>query len=372
MAGAEKTSSTIFVGNIPYDATEDDVRRFLNEAAKVVSFRMVFDKETRQPKGYGFCDFADNETAINAMKALSEMDFNGRKLRLDLTDSGFAGKGAGKGSRSAPPPTSSTLGSGNTMLALPAPGGSGGQLALPGPAGSLPPGVKPMTGPRGAGAGSATVNLGSAAPGVVDTTTAAVTAVDSSTPEEVMASVQAHTNIAQTVAAMPQAHLQLLLGTMQKLTKEAPEHARAMLLEHPQLSYALLHAQFILGLNVEPALPPDAAETQQLRAEAVQRVMTNAKAMGGKAGMPFRPQMATMQPGGPGGMMMMPGMMPGMMMAPGMPGVAGPPQVQRPMMPVMPMGGPGSLSKAGGIAVPPPPPPVPGNMQRGPAPMEVG
>ncbi|CAJ1345822.1 unnamed protein product [Effrenium voratum] len=131
--------------------------------------------------------------------------------------------------------------------------------------------------------------------------------VGNASADVIMASVSAHTEIAQTVAAMPQAHLQLCLGTMQELAKASPERARATLLEHPQLCYALLHAQFLLGLSLEPALPPDAMETQQLRAEAVQRAMANTKAMG-RRGPPVNrggpPQVGMPRP--PGGPSFMP------------------------------------------------------------------
>ena len=80
--GPRKTA-TVFVGNIPYDATEDDVRAHLNQGGKVESFRMVFDKETMQPKGYGFCDFADPETAAAAIKVLSERECHGRFLVVE-------------------------------------------------------------------------------------------------------------------------------------------------------------------------------------------------------------------------------------------------------------------------------------------------
>merc|ERR1712048_457624 len=44
-----------------------------------------------------------------------------------------------------------------------------------------------------------------------------------------------------------------------------------MLQEHPQLCYALLHAQLIHGLTAEPSMPPDEDEIQQLRAKAARR-----------------------------------------------------------------------------------------------------
>merc|ERR1719282_1051274 len=93
-------------------------------------------------------------------------------------------------------------------------------------------------------------------------------------PEEIMAAVHAHSDIAQTIAAMPQAQLQLCLGAMQRLAVEAPENARTLLQENPQLCYALLHGQLLLGLAMDPSLPPAGEEMQQLRAEALQRPAT--------------------------------------------------------------------------------------------------
>ena len=95
--GEPGKKSTVFVGNIPYDATEDDVRGHLSQGGKVESFHIVFDKETMQPRGYGYCDFADPETAVAAIKVLSEREYRGRLLRLDLADRGMPARGVSKG-----------------------------------------------------------------------------------------------------------------------------------------------------------------------------------------------------------------------------------------------------------------------------------
>ena len=44
--------------------------------------RMVYDRDTGKPKGYGFCEYADQETAQSAMRNLNNFDFNGRTLRV--------------------------------------------------------------------------------------------------------------------------------------------------------------------------------------------------------------------------------------------------------------------------------------------------
>ncbi|KAJ7669183.1 hypothetical protein DFH06DRAFT_1180239 [Mycena polygramma] len=49
--------------------------------------RLVFDRDTSKPKGYGFCEFADHETAASAVRNLNNTDVGGRPLRIDLADS---------------------------------------------------------------------------------------------------------------------------------------------------------------------------------------------------------------------------------------------------------------------------------------------
>jgi cleavage stimulation factor subunit 2 len=237
----QNRSCTIFVGNIPYDADEDQLKELFGRAGPVESLRLVYDKETRQPKGYGFCDFADPDSAVKAIKELSDLDINGRRLRLDLADNALrAGKGASKGplalgdaSRAAPPPQTSLPSSGM------APNRPAGEL----PAGSLPPDIEAKL----------------------------RAAKNEPSPEAVASEVSAHTETAQIVSSMPKVQLQLCLGAMQRLAEEDPESSRALLQEHPQLCYALLHAQMLLGFDEEPLLPPDIDEVQQLRMQAAQR-----------------------------------------------------------------------------------------------------
>ncbi|KAE8666383.1 Cleavage stimulating factor 64 [Hibiscus syriacus] len=76
----------VFVGNIPYDATEEQLIDICREVGPVVSFRLVIDRETGKPKGYGFCEYKDEETALSARRNLQGYEINGRQLRVDFAE----------------------------------------------------------------------------------------------------------------------------------------------------------------------------------------------------------------------------------------------------------------------------------------------
>ena len=50
----------------------------------IFAHRLVYDRETGKPKGYGFCEYQDIETAQSAMRNLNNHDFNGRPLRVGV------------------------------------------------------------------------------------------------------------------------------------------------------------------------------------------------------------------------------------------------------------------------------------------------
>lgn len=76
-------SRSVFVGNIPYDATEEQLIEIFREVGPVVSFRLVHDKDTGKPKGYGFCEYGGPHNAASAMRNLNGREFNGKALRVD-------------------------------------------------------------------------------------------------------------------------------------------------------------------------------------------------------------------------------------------------------------------------------------------------
>ena len=85
-------SNSVFVGNIPYDATEKQLEEVFQQVGDVVSFRLVYDKDSQKPKGYGFCEFKDADTASSAIRNLNNYEFSGRNLRVDTAEQGLKRK----------------------------------------------------------------------------------------------------------------------------------------------------------------------------------------------------------------------------------------------------------------------------------------
>jgi len=79
----DRAERSVFVGNIAYKASEDDLTQLFSQAGQVVSFRLICDRETGRPKGYGFCEFADAAGANAALGSFNGYEFHGRALRVD-------------------------------------------------------------------------------------------------------------------------------------------------------------------------------------------------------------------------------------------------------------------------------------------------
>jgi RNA recognition motif-containing protein len=55
----DKSARSVFVGNIPYEVTEEKLKDIFSAVGPVLSFKLVFDRENGKPRGYGFCEFQD-------------------------------------------------------------------------------------------------------------------------------------------------------------------------------------------------------------------------------------------------------------------------------------------------------------------------
>lgn len=83
---ASNRTRTVFVGNISFDATEEDLRALFGSVGVVNNLRLVIDRDTGKRKGFGFVEFTDQEMAHSAVRNLNELDFHGRTLRVNLAE----------------------------------------------------------------------------------------------------------------------------------------------------------------------------------------------------------------------------------------------------------------------------------------------
>ena len=87
----------LYVGNLPFSATEDEVRELFSRHGSVNSVALINDRETGRPRGFGFVEM-DDQGASSAISALDGKDFGGRSLRVsEAQDRRSGGGGGGRG-----------------------------------------------------------------------------------------------------------------------------------------------------------------------------------------------------------------------------------------------------------------------------------
>jgi RNA recognition motif-containing protein len=74
--------TTIYVGNLPFSATEAEVRSLFEQHGAVQSVKLVNDRETGRPRGFAFVDMSPSD-AQKAIGALNGFDMGGRPLRIN-------------------------------------------------------------------------------------------------------------------------------------------------------------------------------------------------------------------------------------------------------------------------------------------------
>ncbi|CRI63547.1 RNA-binding protein [Thiocapsa sp.] len=73
----------IYVGNLTYSVTDDDLRDVFGEFGELAAAEVIKDKFSGQSKGFGFVDMPNKSDAEAAIKALNETDYKGRKLTVN-------------------------------------------------------------------------------------------------------------------------------------------------------------------------------------------------------------------------------------------------------------------------------------------------
>ncbi|OJD30003.1 rna recognition motif containing protein [Diplodia corticola] len=184
----EKGGRVVFIGNIPYGVSEELITETLSRVGQVLNFRLVYDKDSGRPKGFGFAEFSDAEDAASAVRNLNDYELMGRKLRVDYSNDNGAGDSA-PANYNPPQPAS------NGQDAPPS-------ATLP----PLPPGV------------------------------------------DVPPNLTCPDAISKTLQTLPPPQLLDILSQMKGLVTTDPAKATELLRQAPQLSFAIFQALLLLGL----------------------------------------------------------------------------------------------------------------------------
>ncbi|XP_077248696.1 cleavage stimulating factor 64 [Tasmannia lanceolata] len=218
----------VFVGNIPYDATEEQLIQICEEVGPVVSFRLVLDRETGKPKGYGFCEYKDEETALSARRNLQGYEINGRQLRVDFAENDKGAERNREQGRGGPGLTLNT-----------------DQKPLGGPAN---PGDSALSQPIGLPLAATAASVMARALGDVQTSSI------SSNPNGFQTqSGLGNDPLTHYLAKMSKTQLYAIMSEMKVMATQNKALARQLLLASPQLPKALFQAQIMLGM-VTPQL----------------------------------------------------------------------------------------------------------------------
>ncbi|KAJ1924281.1 hypothetical protein IWQ60_005320 [Tieghemiomyces parasiticus] len=98
VASNEVDSRSIYVGNVEYAATPEDLQAHFKDCGEVNRVTIICDRVSGTPKGYGYIEFTEPEMAQKAL-ALHEVEFQGRPLKVVPKRTNIAGVGRGRGRR---------------------------------------------------------------------------------------------------------------------------------------------------------------------------------------------------------------------------------------------------------------------------------
>jgi RNA recognition motif-containing protein len=73
----------IYVGNLPYNTTDNELEAAFAEYGSVDSAKVIIDRATGRSRGFGFVEMSDDGAAQQAIEALNNKDFGGRTLNVN-------------------------------------------------------------------------------------------------------------------------------------------------------------------------------------------------------------------------------------------------------------------------------------------------
>lgn len=92
----------LYVGNLSYDNTSEDLEQLFGAHGTVESATVIMDRETGRSKGFGFVEMASDDEAQSAISALDGQDYGGRTLKVNEARPREGGGGGGGGGGGRP------------------------------------------------------------------------------------------------------------------------------------------------------------------------------------------------------------------------------------------------------------------------------
>ena len=94
-------SKKIYIGNLPFSSTEDELRAVFERHGRVESVSVITDRDSGRPRGFAFVEMDEASAADDAIRALDGSELGGRSLRVnEAQDRSGGGGGGGGGYRS--------------------------------------------------------------------------------------------------------------------------------------------------------------------------------------------------------------------------------------------------------------------------------
>lgn len=102
--------SKLYVGNLSYNVSEADLRQLFSQAGQIKEVALIVDRDTRQPKGFGFVEMATQAEAAKAIQMFNDHEVDGRRMMVSIarprverggggSRGGYRGRGGGRNAR---------------------------------------------------------------------------------------------------------------------------------------------------------------------------------------------------------------------------------------------------------------------------------
>ena len=76
--------SKLYVGNLSYNVTEEQLRELFSQAGTIKEVALIMDRDTRRPKGFGFVEMTTQAEAQKAIELFNEHELDGRRLTVNF------------------------------------------------------------------------------------------------------------------------------------------------------------------------------------------------------------------------------------------------------------------------------------------------